>query len=52
MAENAVLDVRSNHTQPVMQHHANLYHVLFADDFKSADLRLGSEVLTILYLDT
>ena len=52
MAEYAVLDIRSNHTQPIVHHHANLYHVLFADDFKSADLRRGSEILATLYLDT
>ncbi len=52
MAEYALLDIRSNHTQPVLHHHANLYHVLFANDSKSAELRLGSEVLSTLYLDT
>ncbi len=52
MAAYALLDIRSNHTQPVLHHHANLYHVLFANDFKSAELRLGSEVLATLYLHT
>ena len=40
MAEYAVLDLRSNHTQPALHDHANLYHVLFAADFQSAELRL------------
>ena len=52
MEEYALLDVRSNHTQPALHPHANVYHVLFANDFKSAELRLGSEFLATLYLDT
>jgi len=52
MAEYAVLDIRGNHTQQILHHHKNLYHVLFANDFKSSELRLGSEVLATLYLDT
>ena len=52
MAEYALLDIRSNHTQPALHPHANLYHVLSANDFKSAELRLGSEFLATLYLDT
>lgn len=52
MEEYALLDIRSNHTQPALHPHANLYHVLFANDFKSAELRLGSEFLATLYLDT
>ena len=52
MAQYAVLDMRSNDTQSKFHPHANLYHVLFAHDFKSAELRLDSEVLTTLYLDT
>ena len=52
MEQYAVLDIRSNHTQPALHLHANLYHVLFASDFKSAELRLGSKSLATLYLDT
>lgn len=50
MAQYAVLDMRSNDTQPILHHHTNLYHVLFANDFKSAQLRLGGEVLATLFL--
>lgn len=52
VAEHAVLDMRSNDTQPSLQHHTNLHHVLFATDFKSAKLRLGNEVLATLCPDT
>ena len=52
MEEYAVLDLRSNHTQPALHDHANLYHVLFADDFKSAELRLNSKLLATLRLVT
>lgn len=50
MAECAVLDLRSNHTQPALHDHANLYHVSFAAEFKSAELRLGSDLLATLHL--
>ena len=52
MAEYALLDLRSNHTQPALHDHANLYHVLFAADFKSAELRLDSKLLATLRLVT
>lgn len=50
MAEYAVLDLRSNHKQPVLHEYANLYHVLFAADLKSAELRLGNNLLATLCL--
>ena len=52
IAEYAVVDLRSNHTQPALHDHATLYHVLFAADFKSAELRLNSELLATLRLAT
>ncbi len=52
MTEYAVLDFRSNHTQPALHDHANLYHVLFVSEFKSAELRLGSKLLATVHLDT
>ena len=52
MAEYAVLDLRSNHTEPAVHDHANLYHVFFAADFKSAELRLNSKLLATLHLVT
>ena len=52
MEEYALLDIRSNKTQPALHPHAKLYHVLFANDLKSAELRLGSEFLATLYLNT
>lgn len=51
MAEYAVLDMRSNHTQPALHHPMNMYHVLFAADFKSAELKLGYETLSTLHLE-
>ena len=52
MAEYAVLDLRSNYTEPAVHDHANLYHVLFAADYKSAELRLNSKLLPTLHLVT
>ena len=52
MEEYALLDILSNQTQPTLHPRANLYHVLFANDFMSAELRLGSEFLATPYLDT
>ena len=52
MEEYALVDIRSNHTQPASHPHANLYHVLFAHDFKSAKMRLGSVFLATVCLDT
>lgn len=50
MAQYAVLDMHSNDTQPTLHHHTNLYHVLVANDFKSAELRVGGEAPATLYL--
>ncbi len=52
MTEYAVLDMRSNHTQPALHNHANLYHAFFVNEFKSAELRLGSKLLATVHLDT
>ena len=52
MEEYVLLDMRSSHTQPALHPHTNMYHVLFANDFQSAEVRLGSEFLATLYLDT
>ena len=52
MAEYTVLDLRSNHKAPALHDHANLYHVSFAADFESAELRLGSKLLATVHLAT
>jgi len=52
MTECAVLDMRSNHTQPALHDRANTYHALFVNECKSAELRLGSTLLATVYLDT
>ena len=52
MTEYAVLDLRSNHTQPALDDHATSYCALFVNDFKSAELRFGSKLLATVDLDT
>lgn len=51
MTEYALLDLRSNHSQPALHDHANLYHVLFAAELKSAELRLGNKFIVTLQLN-
>ncbi len=52
MTEYAVLDMRSNHRQLALVDHATSYCALYVNDFKSAELRLGSKLLAIVDLDT